>query len=74
MDTFCSCCRHSILRLTLTSIVIFSGQFIELEPDTGHGSRSAKTSPASLRKIVTVAEGEKAAATAVSTVTGSSSL
>jgi len=48
----------------------FSGQLIELEPDHGQAARSAKTSPASLRKQVTVAEGEKASAAVLSSVTG----
>jgi hypothetical protein len=41
------------------------GTLIELEPEVKSSSKSAKTSPASLRKQVTVAEGEKASAAAI---------
>ena len=47
-----------------------TGLLVELEPESGQVSRSAKVSPASLRKQVTVAEGEKAAAAVVSNVSG----
>ena len=50
--------KHSFLFLTL-------GTLIELESEVKSSSISAKTSPASLRKQVTVAEGEKASAAAI---------
>ena len=57
-------------KLLRQPIVTFLGLLVELHPESGQVSRSAKVSPASLRKQVTVAEGEKAAAAVVSNVTG----
>ncbi len=42
-----------------------TGTLIELEAEVKSSSKSAKSSPASLRKQVTVAEGEKASAAAI---------